>query len=80
MDEQRRRSILKAVSWRITGTVDTMILAWIITGKLTLALSIGVTEMFTKILLYYLHERFWNKVSFGKNHPTAVSAAVNQKE
>jgi uncharacterized membrane protein len=77
MDEQKRRSILKAVSWRITGTIDTMILSWIITGKFTLALSIGAAELFTKILLYYLHERFWNKVSFGKNHPAAVSAAID---
>jgi uncharacterized membrane protein len=64
--EHRFRSLAKAISWRITGTLDTMIISFIITGRVKLALSIGVTELFTKIGLYYLHERAWNRVALGK--------------
>jgi uncharacterized membrane protein len=53
------KSVMKAVSWRIVGTIDTMVISYIITGKLTMALSIGGVEVFTKIALYYLHERVW---------------------
>jgi uncharacterized membrane protein len=53
------KSIIKAVSWRIVGTVDTMIISYIITGKVTVALSIGSIEVLTKTILYYFHERLW---------------------
>ena len=55
------RSILKTVSWRIVGTVDTLLIAYFLTGEVSIALSIGSVEVFTKMLLYYLHERVWNK-------------------
>lgn len=66
MEELKRRSIAKAVSWRTTGTIDTVIVSFVITGSATAAVSIGAIEVFTKILLYYVHERAWNKISFGK--------------
>jgi uncharacterized membrane protein len=53
------KSALKAVTWRIVGTIDTMIISYIITGKITVALSIGSIEVFTKMILYYFHERLW---------------------
>ena len=53
------KSALKALSWRIVGTLDTMIISYFITGKLTLALSIGSIEVVTKTILYYFHERLW---------------------
>jgi uncharacterized membrane protein len=53
------KSALKAVSWRIVGTIDTMLISYIITGKISVALSIGSIEVFTKTLLYYFHERLW---------------------
>lgn len=53
------KSALKAISWRIVGTVDTMIISYLITGKVTVALSIGSIEVFTKTVLYYFHERLW---------------------
>jgi len=65
-DENRLRSFVKAVSWRAVGTFDTVLLSWIITGKLSLALSIGMLELITKTLLYYFHERAWNVVKWGK--------------
>jgi uncharacterized membrane protein len=53
------KSALKAISWRIVGTIDTMIISYFITGKVTVALSIGSVEIFTKMILYYFHERLW---------------------
>ncbi len=66
MEEKHWRSIAKAASWRITGTVDTTVISWIITGQLKIALSIGFVEVFTKMFLYYLHERIWNRIKVGK--------------
>ena len=66
MSEHHHRSLLKAVSWRTTGTIDTMIVSYVVTGQVKLAVSIGFIEVFTKIFLYYLHERFWNRLSFGR--------------
>ena len=60
--ESRVRSIAKAVSWRTLGTIDTFILSWIITGRVDLAAAIGGIEIFTKIALFYLHERVWTKI------------------
>jgi uncharacterized membrane protein len=60
------RSLAKAITWRITGTLDTFLLTLLITGKLSFALSISATELFTKIFLYYGHERVWERISWGK--------------
>jgi|TARA_R110002012_G_scaffold3683_1_gene17303 uncharacterized membrane protein len=61
----KTRSILKAVSWRIVGTLDTMALGWIITGNPIMGLKIGALELLTKFILYYIHERIWVKMKFG---------------
>lgn len=53
------KSILKSISWRIVGTIDTMMISYFITGKITVALSIGSVELLTKTVLYYFHERLW---------------------
>lgn len=66
MAERHYRSILKAISWRAVGSLDTMIISFFITGKLAWAISIGVIELFTKMFLYYIHERLWNRVKIGK--------------
>ncbi len=58
------KSIVKAISWRIVGTIDTIMISWLITGHFKMALSIGGIEVFTKIVLYYLHERIWLKIKF----------------
>lgn len=65
--EAHTRSFIKAVTWRITGSVDTFVLSLIITGSLKWAGSIASTEMITKIVLYYLHERAWSMVSWGRS-------------
>ena len=60
--ENPKRSIAKSISWRIIGTLDTILISWIVTGTF----SIGVVELFTKMLLYFFHERIWNKINWGK--------------
>lgn len=65
MKEKHWRSVAKAVSWRVTGTVDTIVISWLITGHIKVAISIGFVEVFTKMFLYYLHERVWNRVKAG---------------
>ena len=66
MTDKHYRSLIKAVSWRLTGSVDTLIISFLITGKLKWALTISGVELFTKIGLYYVHERVWDSLSFGR--------------
>ena len=63
--EQKRRSLLRVISWRITATVTTMLISWLITNQIDLAIKIGFIEVFAKIVLQYIHERVWTKVKFG---------------
>jgi uncharacterized membrane protein len=64
------RSFAKALSWRVTGTIDTMIISLVVTGSIKLAATIGLTEVVTKSLLYYLHERAWLKIPYGRKTAT----------
>ncbi|MCG8428349.1 MAG: DUF2061 domain-containing protein [Chromatiales bacterium] len=66
LSESPVRSLAKAASWRITGSLDTMLLSWLFTGDLAIAAAIGLTEVITKMVLYYLHERAWNRISLGR--------------
>ena len=61
----KTRSILKTLSWRIVGTLDTMFLGWIITNDPTVGLKIGALELVTKFVLYYFHERAWLRSKYG---------------
>jgi uncharacterized membrane protein len=70
----RMRSLVKAVSWRVVGSLDTTILTLIVTGSLKYAVSIATAEAATKIALYYVHERVWRRVSWGRfEAPAAVA-------
>ncbi len=64
--EKVKRSLVKTMSWRIVGTVATVLISWLITGTLALAFSIGAIELISKLVLYYFHERAWNKIKWGK--------------
>lgn len=64
--DKASRSIVKAISWRVIGTLDTIVISWLITGEVTMALSIGLIEVVTKMLLYFFHERIWNLIKWGK--------------
>jgi uncharacterized membrane protein len=65
-EEKIKRSLVKTISWRIVGTIATIIISWLITGTLALAFSIGFIELISKLVLYYYHERAWNKIKWGK--------------
>lgn len=64
--ETHARSLAKAVSWRATGSLDTFIVAFVITGSPKIAGSVAVTEILTKIVIYYCHERVWAWVPWRK--------------
>jgi uncharacterized membrane protein len=66
MIDKHKRSFAKAVSWRFLGTLVTMIIVFIFTGKLVFSIGVGILEATSKIMLFYLHERFWNGVGWGK--------------
>ncbi|HUA67404.1 MAG TPA: DUF2061 domain-containing protein [Candidatus Saccharimonadales bacterium] len=66
MAEKHYRSLVKAISWRLTGSLDTMIISFLVTGRIKWALSISGIELFTKVFLYYVHERIWIKIPFGR--------------
>jgi uncharacterized membrane protein len=67
MNDTPVRSLTKAVTWRVTGTIDTFLISWLITGELLLASGIAFTEIMTKICLFWLHERVWNRVGWGRD-------------
>jgi len=62
------RSVIKGVSWRVTGTIDTIVISWFVTHKLSVAFSIGFIEVFTKVALYYFHERIWERITIGRTY------------
>ena len=63
--ESRRRSIVKALSWRLIALVVTVSLVWIVAGEVHFAVAIGVLDGLAKLAAYYLHERAWNRLHFG---------------
>ena len=70
MHEKAYRSIIKTISWRALGTLDTILISYIITGSFVMAASIGSIELVTKMFLYYFHERAWNKINIGRVAPS----------
>ncbi len=69
--ETKKRSILKALSWRTWATVTTAVLVYIFTGQFALAVTIGLLEVFAKMALYFFHERLWHRISYGKKEVPA---------
>ena len=65
LDKNRKRHLAKTISWRTVGTLDTMILAWIITGSPINGLKVSLAELVTKMVLYYFHERAWFMSNYG---------------
>ncbi len=64
--ETHARSVLKAISWRTLGTVDTFAITWLMTGRVEIAGSVAGVELGTKIAWYYLHERAWSAIRWGR--------------
>jgi uncharacterized membrane protein len=64
--ETHTRSVIKALSWRTLGTMDTFVISWVMTGRVAMAGSIAGLEIVTKIAWYYLHERIWTAIAWGR--------------
>ena len=64
--EKVKRSLAKTISWRIIGTLDTLILSWIIIGEVKTAAAIASVEFVSKMILYFFHERAWNNIKWGR--------------
>jgi uncharacterized membrane protein len=71
--QARTRSLVKAISWRVVGGIDTFILSLVITGNAKFAVSIVSIEALTKIGLYYLHERVWRRIAWGRLEEPATA-------
>lgn len=64
--ESNARTLVKTISWRITATLTTTFLVYIFTGQIRTAIEVGMLEMVAKLVFYYVHERLWDKVKFGR--------------
>ena len=67
---KRKRHIAKTITWRLVGTMDTMLLGWLISGNPMIGIKVGLAELGTKMVLYYFHERLWHKIKFGITNNT----------
>ena len=68
MQVAKTRHVLKTISWRIIGTLDTMLLGWLISGDPMIGVKVGAVEVVTKMGLYYIHERAWYRSGIGIKH------------
>jgi len=66
MADKHVRSISKGISWRVIATITTMSLVFVFTGDVSLSLGIGVFDVILKLIFYYIHERAWNMVTWGR--------------
>ena len=64
MSDSNKRSVAKTISWRITGSLSTFMISYLILGSFTIASSIAVIQIIANTFLYYVHERIWNKISW----------------
>ncbi len=71
-DNSRKRHIAKTITWRLVGTLDTIILSWVISGDPYIGLKIGISEVATKMILYYFHERIWYKYNLPNSNKRHV--------
>lgn len=66
MIDQPCRSLIKTITWRITGSSATLLIAYVLIGNFAIAGIIGATQMISNTILYYVHERVWNKIAWGQ--------------
>ena len=67
MSDAPIRSLVKTISWRLTGSFSTFLISFIILGNFTIAGSIAVIQIIANTTLYYIHERFWDRITWGKS-------------
>jgi uncharacterized membrane protein len=78
--EAHSRSLVKAASWRLLGSIDTFLLSWFFTGSPKAAGAIAVTEVVTKMALYYCHERVWSSIHWGVQRAPAQPAVAEIRD
>ncbi|WOF45178.1 DUF2061 domain-containing protein [Sphingopyxis indica] len=78
--EAHSRSLLKAISWRVLGSIDTFLLSYLFTANVKAASAIASTEVLTKMLLYYLHERAWARIGWGVDKRGAAGDKAGAEE
>jgi uncharacterized membrane protein len=66
LNDSNSRSLVKTITWRVTGSSATFLIAYLLIGNFAVAGVIGVTQLISNTILYYVHERIWNKVDWGK--------------
>jgi uncharacterized membrane protein len=72
-----KRHLAKTITWRVVGTIDTIILSWLITGDLSIGLAIGGVEVISKMILYFAHERVWYKwIKFGLEPKNEIKSST----
>jgi len=76
IQEEHKRSALKTVSWRAIATSTTMILVYVFTGEFELAAGVGMGDVLLKVLFYFLHERAWNRIAFGRSLVGTIESAM----
>lgn len=67
MNEHRKRSLVKAITWRVIASLATFTIVFLFTGEWILSLGVGMLDVIIKFILYYAHERGWNLIKWGKN-------------
>jgi adenylylsulfate kinase len=79
--EYHKRSVVKAISWRVVATVTTVLVVYGFTRELALAAGVGAVEVVAKLLFYYFHERLWHWIPWGKlQHPLSGLAVSRELE
>jgi len=68
MKVTKSRSIVKSFSYRVFGTLSSFLVVYVITGRADLSALIAFWETIVKVYIYYVHERLWNKIQWGRNH------------
>ena len=67
LKEKRSRSLLKTLTWRVLASLDTFLISWFVSGEISIGATIATIEIITKLVIYYLHERAWDKIKWGKS-------------
>ena len=79
MAETHKRSVAKAVSYRLMATLTTGTVVFILTRKLTLAIGVGILDMIAKMGFFYIHERVWSKIKWGRTQHPLESLPVTKE-
>jgi uncharacterized membrane protein len=79
LTDSNKRHLLKTFSWRLVGTIDTVLFGWLITGNPLIGLKIGLFETVSKMVLYFWHEKLWYKINYGLNQRIKARRLVNLK-